>query len=84
MPSLTSRPHNAPSKLNPNKVKQARLSRGISAVELAEKLGKTRQTINQYEIGTIEPPISILKQLGLILGYHIEFFYKESGHVSNL
>jgi len=36
--------------------------------ELARRLGKSRATINQYEAGTIDPPIKMVHQLAEVLG----------------
>jgi transcriptional regulator with XRE-family HTH domain len=35
--------------------------------ELAQKLGKSRTTVNQYEAGTIEPPLKMVDRLATIL-----------------
>jgi len=36
--------------------------------ELARRLGKSRATINQYEAGTIDPPLKMVHQLAEVLG----------------
>src|SRR3982751_1335005 len=45
----------------------ARSAKGWTQAELAEKLGKSRGTVVQYEQGNIEPPIRQIQQLADLL-----------------
>jgi len=61
----------------PNRINQARLSREMSMVDLANFLEVTSQAISQYEQGKIAPKPAILNRMSEILDYPVEFFYKE-------
>lgn len=63
-------------KVVPYRIKQARISRGLSMLELAELVEVSKQAISQYELGRNEPKDAILYQLSNILKYPIDFFYK--------
>ncbi len=53
------------------RVKQARLKAGLSADELAAKIGKDRSTVYRYESNEIEKlPTSIIEPLSRALGVH--------------
>ncbi len=41
--------------------------RKLTQGELAKRLGKSRATVNQYEAGTIEPPLKMVEKLATIL-----------------
>jgi transcriptional regulator with XRE-family HTH domain len=41
--------------------------RKLTQGELAKRLGKSRATVNQYEAGTIEPPLKMVGKLAMIL-----------------
>lgn len=60
----------------PARLHQARISRGLSMVELASEIGVTRQAISQYEIGTIEPSEAVMRRIVDILDYPLDFFRK--------
>lgn len=64
-------------KVVPNRIKQARISRGYSMGELAELIDVTRQSISQYELGKTVPSTSVIVKLSDILKYPTSFFYKE-------
>lgn len=61
--------------LQPNRIKQARVSRGFSMAELADRLEISRQAISQYELGKIEPSKAVLNLLSRSLRYPVDFFY---------
>ncbi len=61
----------------PNRIRQARVSRGFSMSELASLIGTTKQAVSQYEIGTSTPSSLVLKKMADILHYNINFFYKD-------
>ena len=60
------------------KMKQARLDKGLSQTELAKIIGVSRQTINMIENGgynpTVELCIHICKELGVTLN---DLFWRE-------
>jgi len=60
----------------PARLRQARISRGLSMAELANELEVTRQAISQYEIGTIEPSEFIMRKLVDSLKYPLDYFKK--------
>ena len=60
----------------PNRIKQARNSRGLTMIELGERIGVSKQTISQYEMGKITPTPAILAKLSIATGYNICFFSK--------
>jgi len=57
------------------RLRQARLASGLSAAELAEKVGVTRQAIYAAEAGK---PLSAekMQHAGLVLGVALDFFYR--------
>ena len=60
---------------NGERLKSARIYRGFSVSELAEKLDLQRQTISMYETGEIENPAQyIIKKMSEILDFPEEFF----------
>ena len=60
----------------PYRIKQARVSRGLSMVELSELVSVSKQAISQYEMGKNEPGKAILSSIALVLKYPVSFFYK--------
>lgn len=63
-------------KVIPYRIKQARISRGLSMLELSELVEVSKQAISQYEMGKNAPSKSILNQIANVLKYPISFFYK--------
>ena len=63
-------------KVIPYRIKQARVSRGLSITELAELVEVCKQAISQYELGKNEPSKFILNRISNTLNYPISFFYK--------
>lgn len=51
----------------PANLKQARLCKGYSPEQVAELIGVTPDTYNQYELGTDEPDIIILRKIVVAL-----------------
>jgi transcriptional regulator with XRE-family HTH domain len=47
---------------------EARLARGLTQVQLAEKIGSTQRAISHYESTTGLPPVSVLVDLAKALG----------------
>lgn len=58
------------------RLREARLSRGMTTGELAEKIGKSRQAVSKYELGSVEPPPAVLDAIALQLNFPLSFFYK--------
>ena len=49
-------------------IKRARKERGLTQRELGEKIGKKYSTVQKYENGIIEPPISVIRDIAAALG----------------
>lgn len=60
----------------PDRLRQARVSRGYSMAELAEKINVTKQAISQYEMGTSNISPLTLRNVAETLHYNISFFSK--------
>lgn len=56
------------------KLKQLRKEKGLTQEEAAERLGLTRSTISNYEIGRRSPHIKDLQTIGEFYGAGLEFF----------
>lgn len=64
-------------KIQPAKLKEARVSRGYSQAELGKLFGVTRQAINRYEDGINSPKAEILGQYIEKLNFPMGFFYSQ-------
>jgi transcriptional regulator with XRE-family HTH domain len=62
-------------------IKQIRKSRGLSQIELAERVGISFQQIQKYEKGVANITVSRLQQLSEALGIHITSFFEEGNFV---
>lgn len=62
--------------LVPERLREARLSRGMTANELASKIGVSRQSISKYELGSAKPSDPIIEAISMQLNIPISFFYK--------
>lgn len=62
-------------KVIPYRIKQARVSRGLSMVELSELVSVSKQAISQYEMGKNAPSKAILNAIANILKYPVSFFF---------
>lgn len=60
---------------NPQRLKEARLSRGLTITELAERVGVTKQSISQYELGQSIPKAETLMYLVNTLSFPKMYFY---------
>lgn len=60
----------------PYRIKQARVSRGLSMAELADLVEVSKQAVSQYEMGKNEPSKFILNRIANVLKYEVSFFYK--------
>lgn len=63
-------------KLIPKRIKEAREYRFLSMEELADKIGKTRQAISQFENGINKPSPDILSKIAMETGFPINYFFK--------
>lgn len=61
-------------KLNPNKIKEARMARGMSLAELSKKVGVSSQAISQYEKGETIPNSNIMIKIVDVLDFPVSFF----------
>ncbi|MCI8427180.1 MAG: ImmA/IrrE family metallo-endopeptidase [Lachnospira sp.] len=67
---------NTEKKVIPYRIKQARVSRGLSMTELSELVSVSKQAISQYEMGKTAPSKAILNIIADVLKYPTSFFYK--------
>ena len=63
-------------KVVPYRIKQARISRGLSMLELSDLVSVSKQEISQYEMGKNAPSKAILSAIAIVLKYPTSFFYK--------
>lgn len=62
---------------NGERLKKARIYRGLTVAELAEQVGCQRQTLSMYEISKSQPTDkNIVERLSHALGFPIKFFYE--------
>lgn len=59
-----------------NKIKKARLERGLDQTELANQLGKTQSYISKLEAGQIKVDVEILDILSTLLNKPITYFFE--------
>lgn len=59
---------------NPRRLKEARLIRGLTIRELAEKIGVTKQAISQYELGEHIPKSETMMAIINTLQFPKNFF----------
>lgn len=63
---------------NGERLKKARIYRGLTVAELAERVGCQRQTLSMYEIAKSQPTDqNIVKRLAYALNFPIQFFYEQ-------
>lgn len=53
--------------MNMNRIREVLDSKGISQIELANRLGKTFNMVNLYATNKVQPPISVLYHIADIL-----------------
>ena len=64
---------------NGERLKKARIYRGMTVAEVAEKVGCQRQTLSMYEIGKSKPADEkIVENISSILRFPIKYFYETS------
>ena len=59
---------------NATRLKDARLLRGLSQIELADLLGVTKQAISQYENGIVTPKSDITFKMSEVLNIPLAYF----------
>lgn len=65
-------------KFNGERIKEARVYRGMSAVELAQMVGLQRATISMYENNKLKnPELSTLQSLSKALGFLCVFLWNQ-------
>ena len=65
------------SRFNGERLKKARIYRGLTVAELAEQVGCQRQTLSMYEISKSQPTdLKIVTKISHILDFPIDFFYE--------
>ncbi len=62
--------------LVPARIKEARLARGMTAIDLASRVGVTRQAISKYELGIAEPSSTVMIDIAKSLNMPMSFFQK--------
>lgn len=63
---------------NGDRLKKARIYRGLTVAELAERVGCQRQTLSMYEIAKSQPTDkNVVKRLSEALDFPIEYFYEK-------
>lgn len=68
---------------NGDRLKKARIYRGWTVAELAERIGCSRQTISMYENkGTIPMEIQTVEQLSSVLGFPTNFFFQDDNPIN--
>lgn len=64
---------------NGERLKKARIYRGLTVAELAEKVESQRQTLSMYEIGKSQPADdSLVKRIARELSFPVKYFYEHT------
>lgn len=61
-------------KINPKRLRSARLARGLTMTELADRIGVTRQSVSQYELEQSSPSGEVLANIIKALDFPIDYF----------
>lgn len=56
-----------------NRLKQLRKEKGVSQIDLGERLGLSNASISRYETGGLEPNITTLKKLATYFKVTIDY-----------
>lgn len=59
-------------------LKSARLSKGLTQLELAQKVGVVRETVSLWESGTNRVNSEMLVRLSEVLGCSVDFLCKKT------
>ena len=65
-------------RINPEKLKEARISRGLTKKALADMTGISRQMISNYELGKTNPGSKNLLSIIKVLDFPFTYFTAES------
>lgn len=65
-------------KILPEKIKEARVARGLSLAQLSKLVGVSSQAIDQYEKGGCTPSSAVMLKLVEALDFPVKFFSKTS------
>lgn len=64
---------------NGERLKKARIYRGLTVAELAEQVGYQRQTLSMYEISKSQPTdMNVVERIASTLNFPIKFFYEDA------
>ena len=61
---------------DPKRIRRARKEAGLSQIALAERIGKSADTVRGYEAGRIEPPGSVVERIAGVTGKPPYWFLK--------
>jgi Zn-dependent peptidase ImmA (M78 family)/transcriptional regulator with XRE-family HTH domain len=67
----------------PARLREARIARGYSMAELAERIGVTKQSISCYELGNATPSASVLMKIIEVLEFPLLYFKKTLNNSSS-
>lgn len=63
---------------NGERLKQARIYRGLTVAELAEQVGCQRQTLSMYEISKSQPSDNnVVERIARVLDFPVHYFYEK-------
>ena len=66
---------------NGDRLKKARIYRGLTVAELAEQVNCQRQTLSMYEISKSQPTDkTIVEQIAQVLDFPVDYFYEHPAH----
>ena len=65
-----------------NKIKQLRIQRGLSQIDLARQLGVSKSVVSAYENSVHLPPYDVLIQLARIFGVSTDYLLGVAGNRS--
>ena len=67
-------------RFNGERLKKARIYRGITVAELASNISQQRQTLSMYEINKSKPTDEVAKDIARELNFPLNYFYQESNN----
>lgn len=60
-----------------NIIRTMRRKNNLSQQEISEKIGYARNTLSQYETGTLQPDFATIEKIANECGYEIYFYNKK-------
>ena len=70
---------------NGERLKKARIYRGLTVAELAEQVGCQRQTLSMYEISKSQPTDKgLVDRLSRALSFPVKFFYEHPASIQKV